>query len=119
CATCHALTQPYFERVATARYSIKFDHDYPGHVEKDCTFCHIRITQNADVRTMKDADVPIASCKSCHAKQAGTDPFETVLTTELEARASSLAEKKPVFQCTYCHTSAIGRYEVPASHQMQ
>jgi len=119
CASCHALTpQPYFERSVTERYSLKFDHNSSGHTGKDCTACHIRITQNADVRTMKDADVPISSCKTCHATQED-DKDKNALITELDARAAGIKDKKPVFQCTYCHTSAIGRYEVPPSHIVQ
>jgi hypothetical protein len=65
---------------------------------------------------MKDADVPITACKSCHATQED-DPSKKILLTEIGAREASITEKKPVFQCTYCHTSAIGRFELPASHK--
>lgn len=116
CAGCHALTTPYTEGKTLQRYSIKFDHDRVGHVEKDCTSCHLRITQQSDIRTMKDADVPIASCKACHATQED-DPSKKILFTEIDAREKSIADKTSVFQCTYCHTSAIGRYEIPASHK--
>lgn len=118
CVACHELSPPYFEKKTVQRYSLKFDHDSPGHVKKDCTSCHLRITQNSDVRTMKDADVPILSCKECHAKQED-DPDKKALIDEIDKREASIAEKKPVFQCTYCHTSAIGRYEIPASHRNQ
>ena len=111
CKGCHAPATPYFEGKTLARYSLKFDHERTGHVEKDCASCHVRITQNSDVNTMKDADVPVASCKACHATQED-DPSKRVLLAEIESR-----EKNKAFQCTYCHTSAIGRYDVPASHQ--
>ena len=118
CSACHELSQPYFEKKTIQRYSLKFDHESQGHVKKDCTSCHLRITQNADVRTMKDADVPILSCKECHAKQED-DPDKRALIDEVDKREASIAEKKPVFQCTYCHTSAIGRYEMPLTHRLK
>jgi hypothetical protein len=116
CRACHELSPPYIEKKVIQRYSLKFDHQRPGHVEKDCAACHLRITQNNDVRTMKDADVPILSCKACHATQED-DEWKHILTTEVEKRDASIANKQTVFQCTYCHTSAIGRYEIPASHR--
>ena len=118
CVACHELSPPYFEKKTVQRYSLKFDHQTAGHVKKDCTSCHLRITQNSDVRTMKDADVPILSCKECHAKQED-DPDKKALIDEIDKREASIADKKPVFQCTYCHTSAIGRYDYPASHRLQ
>ena len=118
CAACHELSPPHFEKKTVQRYSLKFDHASPGHVKKDCTSCHLRITQNSDVRTMKDADVPILSCKECHAKQED-DKDKRALIDEIDKREASIAEKKTVFQCTYCHTSAIGRYETPPSHRVK
>ncbi|HEX3101645.1 MAG TPA: cytochrome c3 family protein, partial [Pyrinomonadaceae bacterium] len=58
CAGCHKLSEPYFEKKGIERYSIKYDHSYKDHANKDCTVCHVRITQNSDVSKMKDADVP-------------------------------------------------------------
>jgi Cytochrome c7 and related cytochrome c/Class III cytochrome C family len=118
CRACHELSTPYFEKKTIPRYSLKFDHQSPGHVKKDCTSCHLRITQNSDVRTMKDADVPILSCKECHAKQED-DPDKKALIDEIDKREASITDKKPAFQCTYCHTSAIGRYDIPESHRVQ
>lgn len=116
CAGCHESTQPYTEKKALERYSIKFDHDRTGHVEKDCASCHLRIAQNADIKTLKDADVPIAACWSCHATQEN-ERTRRVLFAEIEAREASIANKQTPFQCTYCHTSIIGRYEIPATHR--
>lgn len=110
CAGCHELSTPYFEKSVVRRYSLKFDHQRDGHTG-DCTSCHLRITQNSDARTMKDADVPILTCKGCHATQEDV-PFRRVLTAEIESR-----EANKTFQCTYCHTSEIGRFETPASHR--
>lgn len=108
CAGCHRLAAPYFESGVIKRYSLKFDHQYPEHLN-DCSTCHIRITQNADLASMKDADVPFMSCATsvCHGKH---------LTAEIDKRAESILKKQPVFQCSYCHTPEIGRFEKPASH---
>jgi len=110
CAGCHALTTPYFESNTVQRYSLKFNHLDKDHVNKDCTTCHVRITQNADVRFMKDADVPILTCStsSCH----GND-----IKSEIAKRETGVAEKQPVFQCVFCHTPEIGRFPIPPSHQ--
>ena len=109
CAGCHRSAAPYFESAVIKRYSLKFDHQSPGHVPNDCTTCHIRITQNSDLATMKDADVPFMTCAACHnhAKE---------IKEEKAKRAASMAAKQPVFQCTACHTPEIGRFEMPASH---
>jgi hypothetical protein len=120
CAGCHALVQPfkpYSDRNLKARYSLKFDHSREGHVERDCMSCHLRITQNTDVRTKDEAgvpivaDVPFTSCRACHDTPEDT-PWKHIVRTETEARAAS-----PAFQCTYCHTSAVGRFDIPASHR--
>lgn len=126
CKGCHALTKPYFEaNVLIKRFSVKFNHNetqvketevdkdgvkqivkevsYPH--GKDCMTCHIRIAQNGDIAKMKDADVPYVACASCHAEH---------ITPELDARF-----KDKAFQCTYCHTSAVGRFPVPPSHEIR
>jgi len=125
CKGCHTLTKPYFETNLISRYSLKFNHNETqvketevekGGVKqivkeesfphaKDCMTCHVRIAQNADITKMKNADVPFLACASCHAEH---------LTPELDARF-----KSPAFQCTYCHTSAIGRFPVPPSHEIR
>lgn len=107
CAGCHKLAdKPYFESDTIVRYSLKFNHERKDHATKDCTSCHVRITQNSDTRLMKDADVPISACVSCHRTQ---------ITDETGKRDAS-AKDKSVFQCNYCHTTAIGRYPTPSSH---
>lgn len=110
CAGCHKITTPYFESNTVTRYSIKFDHLSPNHVNKDCVTCHVRIAQNSDIAKMKDADVPIMTCStsSCHGG---------AIRDEIGKRETSLAEKKPAFQCIYCHATDIGRFPVPVSHQ--
>ncbi len=111
CAGCHTLTEPfkpYFESKATARYSLKFDHNSTNHAKSDCTTCHVRIVQNSDVSKMKDADVPFQSCAKCHDKD---------IVEEFNKRDESVKNKQPAFQCAYCHTTAIGRYDIPVSHR--
>ncbi len=110
CAGCHALTAPYFEKKGIERYSIKFNHSYKDHANKDCTVCHVRITQNSDVSKMKDADVPFQTCStsSCHGSN---------IEEEIQKREDSVAAKQAAFQCSKCHTTAIGRYDIPASHK--
>lgn len=121
CAGCHELTspfKPYFDRNLINRYSLKFDHTREGHVTQDCMACHLRITQNTDVRVRDAAgvpivaDVPIVACLSCHGSQGGTGFTAAGLDTELNAR-----KENPAFQCIGCHTSNIARYEIPVSHR--
>ena len=117
CAGCHQLTQSYFASAVVKRYSLKFDHSEKNDKgdlvhTKDCMTCHVRISGNGDLRTMKDADVPIMACTSCHNHTAD-------LKTELDKRADSVDKKQPIFQCSYCHTNAIGVFEVPPSHEKQ
>ncbi|CAN5467194.1 hypothetical protein BH10ACI2_BH10ACI2_03030 [soil metagenome] len=112
CAGCHKLTTPYAESNNVPRYSLKFDHQQKDHVIKDCMTCHVRISQNADLKTLVNADVPILTCStsSCHGSK---------ILEEIGKRETSVAQKQAVFQCAYCHTTAIGRFPVPASHQSQ
>ncbi len=112
CANCHRLTTPYFELNVVQRFSLKFDHSSENHANKDCTTCHVRITQTSDLRNLLNADVPLMTCNSssCHGKE---------LTGEIGKREKSLADNAQVFQCNYCHTSAIGSFKIPASHLEQ
>ena len=113
CAGCHRLTQPYFESGVVKRYSLKFDHSAVNDKgdlvhTRDCMTCHVRISGNGDLKTLKDADVPILACTSCHNHAAD-------LKTELDKRS----EASKTFQCNYCHTSAVGAFPVPPSHEKQ
>jgi hypothetical protein len=112
CASCHRLTAPYIESKVVQRFSLKFDHSSENHVNKDCTTCHVRITQTSDLRNLLNADVPLLTCStsSCHGKE---------LTGEIGKREKSIADKAQVFQCNYCHTSAIGSFNIPKSHLEQ
>src|SRR5687767_11655422 len=114
CAGCHRLTPPYLPSPVVRRYSLKFDHSEKNEKgdlvhTRDCMTCHVRISGNSDLRTMKDADVPIMTCTSCHNHTAD-------LKTELDRRAETINNKSPIFQCSYCHTAAVGVFPVPASH---
>ncbi len=108
CAGCHSLTTAYSLSATVKRYSFKFDHQQKEHSVRDCMTCHVRISQNADVKTMTDADVPFMACVSCHSDK---------ITEESTKRVESVANKQPAFQCTYCHTPAVGRFPVPSSHE--
>lgn len=117
CAGCHHLTQAYSPSPVTRRYSLKFDHaevNEKGDLvhTRDCMTCHVRISGNNDLKTMKDADVPIMTCTACHNHAA-------VLKSELDKRAESIEKKTPVFKCNYCHTAAVGAFPVPPSHGKQ
>jgi hypothetical protein len=109
CAGCHRPAAPYLASDVITRYSLRFDHQPLHHAIKDCTVCHVRITQNSDISTMKDADVPFMACAACHDKD---------FKNEMEKRTESIAAKQPAFQCAYCHVSEIGRFETPASHRI-
>jgi hypothetical protein len=115
CAGCHQLTTPYSLSTTVRRYSLKFDHSETNEKgdlvhTRDCMTCHVRISGNGDLKTLKDADVPILACTSCHNHAAD-------LKTELDKRAESIDKKTPVFQCNYCHTTAMGGFRVPPSHE--
>ncbi len=113
CAGCHTLTKSYTDTNILGRYSLKFDHmdknergDFVH--TRDCMTCHVRISQNDDIAKMKDPDVPILACIACHGDK---------LTEEIGKRESSVAANTAAFQCSYCHTTAIGRFAIPLSHK--
>lgn len=113
CAGCHTLTRGYSPTNVRGRYSLKFDHMDKNergdlvHV-KDCMTCHVRISQNDDIAKMKDPDVPVIACIACHGDK---------LIEEMGKRETSLKNNSAAFQCSYCHTTSIGRYSVPKSHE--
>ena len=112
CAGCHLLTAPHTASDGVLRYSLKFNHQTKDHSDKDCIVCHVRITQTADLKSMKGADVPILTCgtSSCHSSN---------ISSEIAKREASVAAKEPVFQCRYCHSPQIGRFPIPVSHPAQ
>jgi hypothetical protein len=125
CAGCHSLTPLYSDSNSIRRYSFKFDHQHKNHVGIDCMSCHIRIAQNADVRKMVDADVPVLTCStsSCHGGRKADLPrddpayWSNVLSIEIANRQKSIENKTAPFQCTYCHTPEVGRFPIPKSHE--
>lgn len=114
CAGCHRLTSPYFESNVVRRFSLKYDHTTEQHAKKDCTVCHLRITQTSDLRTLVNADVPLLSCSSTSCHGQGKQ-----LSDEINKRQASIADKTEIFQCNYCHTSAIGSFKIPFNHLEQ
>jgi hypothetical protein len=126
CSGCHQLVnvakdkeQKQFlikrsEKGNVERFSLKFNHNRSKH-DGDCVSCHVRITQNEDVRAKSNpgitaaAEVPIITCRTCHRKSGSGSDY---LGKELESRKAD-----PKFACTSCHTSAIGIYEIPQSHR--
>lgn len=112
CASCHRMTSPYFESNTVQRFSLKFNHASENHANKDCTSCHVRITQTSDLRNLFNADVPLLTCStsSCHGDE---------LSGEISKREKSISDKQNIFQCNYCHTSAIGSFKIPWSHLEQ
>lgn len=115
CAGCHRLTASFTPSPVVKRYSLKFDHaavNEKGDTvhAKDCMTCHVRISGNTDLKTLTDADVPIMACTSCHNHAAD-------LKTELDKRADSVEKKQAAFNCAYCHTSGVGAFAVPPSHE--
>jgi hypothetical protein len=114
CAGCHKLeAKPPAALNTIERYSLKFDHEQLGvkvqagervHA-KDCMTCHLRTASRGDLQVLKTKagpEVPFSTCVSCHA-----DDFKA----DLQKR-----EENKAYQCTYCHTTAIGRYKIPDSH---
>ena len=108
CAGCHSLTTAHSPPTMLKRYSLKFDHQQKEHSVRDCMTCHVRISMNSDLKTLVDADVPFTACTQCH---------DDKITAEKVSRAESIAKQQPAFQCIYCHTTAVGRYAIPKSHE--
>jgi hypothetical protein len=91
------------------RISMRFRHEGGGEKKihlAECTACHINITKSATLRGLKP-DVPITGCTECHNK----DGQRQDLNKELGA-----IDKDKAFVCSYCHTSDIGKLDVPPSH---
>lgn len=112
CRGCHILTDGRIaESNVIERISLKFHHDevdeeksgpdrFPHN--KDCTVCHIRITQSSELRLL-EPDVKIFSCGgNCHADEVKGE--------------ISLLEDKKIQSCSYCHGAYIGLLPIPSSH---
>jgi hypothetical protein len=114
CAGCHKLAEkPYVRSTVVARYSLKFDHDSVDKDGKkvhnqDCITCHLSLPGSSDLQALKnkkEPEVTFGVCAKCH---------ET--TGEIPEEKKKRSENKN-YQCSFCHTSAVGRYKLPASHQ--
>lgn len=121
CAGCHKLVakRSDYQPPAAVRYSLKFSHEEideskaEDHAErmphrKDCMTCHQTIAGSGNLaayRAKKEPEVPISTCLACHKSHLGE---------EIEQRKKETKEKP--FTCRYCHTSAVGRYDMPANH---
>ena len=114
CAGCHKLAdKPYFPLAVVERFSLKFSHEQLGKKSqvgervhaKDCMTCHLWTAGSSDLQSLKrkaEPEVPFSTCVSCHSDDI-KDQFEK-------------REKDKKFQCNYCHTPAIGRFDKPDSH---
>ena len=116
CNGCHIFADKRFTPSDTVgRSSLKFSHEQLGierqkgervHAKDECVKCHVRTASSSDLQallTKKEPEVPFSSCTECH---------RTDINDQFEKRKNDKA-----FQCTYCHTSAIGRYVKPESHK--
>ena len=111
CAGCHKLSAAFIPADLPKRTSIKFSHEggKGGHV-MECTTCHINITRASTLRGLTP-DVPITICATCHKDNKKTTyPKITTIEEELE-------QFKKTGNCTYCHTSEIGKKKPPPSHE--
>ncbi len=119
CAGCHIPSRkPTVESNVMERITLKFNHDQmteggTNPHDKECTACHLRITQSEDLRLL-NPDVPVFTCGgSCHG---------TKIKMEISQREEDLTEKQKnpqhqIKSCSYCHNSFIGSFQVPESHK--
>ena len=110
CAGCHKPAMTFVAVLAPKRISAKFNHEGgEGEHVMECTTCHINITRATTVRGLTP-DVPVNACASCHRESKKTT-YPKAVTIEAE-----LEQFKKTGECSYCHTSDIGRKKPPASH---
>lgn len=122
CAGCHIPNpRPAAELNAIERLSLKFNHEQKTEGgtnphDKECSSCHLRITQSADLRSL-NPDVPIFTCATkgngCHSDE---------IKGEVDRREEDLLARQANAQhriqnCSYCHNSFVGSYQVPESHK--
>lgn len=123
CGVCHILRKnPLAESNVIERLSLKFNHDQkkedgtPAH-DKECSSCHIRITQSASLKGL-NPDVPIFTCASkgtgCHADEIKMEVDKRV--EDLVERQKNIAYK--IQSCSFCHTTFVGSYQIPESHKI-
>ncbi len=127
CAGCHIAR---FDRSdIIKRYSLEFNHDSKREKidkdasgvetkiitynhDKECTTCHVRITQSADLSSLKP-EVPIFTCATtCHNPELkGGMRDGNKIKGEINQR-----EDKEIQSCSYCHSIHIGSLPIPQSH---
>jgi hypothetical protein len=132
CAGCHIpLGNPLAESNVLERLSLNFNHDskkekidldektgkenkiFVYNHAQECTSCHLRITQSADLR-MLDPDVPFFTCAKCHVDE---------IKSEVNRRNEDLVKRKANAQhqiqsCSFCHNTFVGSYQLPESHKV-
>ncbi len=111
CSGCHKPAATFICIDSPPRKSARFSHEggKDNHVA-ECTTCHINITRASTLRGLTP-DVPITACATCH-KDNKKITYPKITTIEDE-----LAQFKRTSNCTYCHTSDVGKKKPPASHE--
>lgn len=110
CAGCHKPAATFIAVNTPKRISVKFIHEGgQGEHVMECTTCHINITRAGTLRGLTP-DVPINACASCHRDSKKTT-YPKAVTIEAE-----LEQFKKSGNCTYCHTSDVGKKKPPPSH---
>ncbi|HKP37419.1 MAG TPA: cytochrome c3 family protein [Pyrinomonadaceae bacterium] len=110
CAGCHKQAATFIAVTTPKRISLKFAHEGgQGEHMMECTTCHINITRASTLRGLTP-DVPINACASCHRDSKKTT-YPKAVTIEAE-----LEQFKKTGNCTYCHTSDVGKKQPPPSH---
>jgi len=111
CGGCHKPSATFVAVLGPKRISAKFAHEggKGAHVD-ECTTCHINITRASSLRGLTP-DVPIAACTNCH-KDSKKITYPKAVSIEDE-----FAQNKKTGECTYCHTSEVGKKKPPPSHE--
>jgi hypothetical protein len=111
CAGCHKSSASFVYSFWPKRISPKFNHaGGKGEHGLECTTCHINITRAATLRGLTP-DVPVAACVACHSDNKKIT-YAKIVTIQEEFEQSRKSG-----QCTYCHTSDVGRKKPPPSHE--
>jgi len=110
CAGCHKPAAIFIAALGTKRISAKFAHEGgKGEHVAECTTCHINITRARTTRGLTP-DVPVNACASCHRESKKTT-YPKAVTIEAE-----LDQFRKTGECTYCHTTDVGKKKPPPSH---
>jgi hypothetical protein len=111
CAGCHRSSATFIYNTWPKRISAKFNHaGGKGEHGSECTTCHINITRATSLRGLTP-DVPVAACVACHSDN------KKITYTKIVTIQEEFEQNKQSGQCTYCHTSDVGRKKPPASHE--